>query len=122
MRENGAHLVSTSAKPAGAKADVNVDAMPDTIAVCCDGKRVSTRPVWHTELDNVFDRHPPLEILFEEVADQPLRAVSALPPDDIETKQSRHDNRRDEDDPGAAHYWPPPAFVSLYRRSPREDL
>jgi hypothetical protein len=44
--------------PAGAKADVNLDAMPDTIAVpkvslrlrCsrCDGKRVSTRPAWHT--------------------------------------------------------------------------
>jgi hypothetical protein len=55
-------------------------------------------------LANVFDRHPPLEVLFEEVADQPLRAVSATPSDNIETKQSRRDDRRDEDDPCAAHY------------------
>ena len=42
-------------------------------------------------LANVFDRHPPLEVLFEKVADQPLRAVSATPSDNIETKQSRRD-------------------------------
>jgi hypothetical protein len=51
---NGADLVSAVCEACRAKADVNVDAMPDTIAVpkvspwlrCsrCDGKRVSTRP------------------------------------------------------------------------------
>jgi hypothetical protein len=57
-----------SAKPAGAKADVNVDAMPDTIAVpkvspwrrCsrCDGKRVSTRPHGPRPTSGVPDYRP----------------------------------------------------------------
>jgi len=50
----------------------------------------------------VFDRYPFVEVLFEEVADQPLRAASASSPDNLETKQN-HDNRRGEDNHCAAH-------------------
>ena len=53
-------------------------------------------------LANVFDRYPFVEVLFEEVADQPLRAASASSPDNLETKQN-HDNRRGEDNHCAAH-------------------
>ena len=66
MRENGAHLVSAVCEACRGQADVNVDAMPDTIAVpkvspwlrCsrCDGKRVSTRP--HGPTSGVPDYRP----------------------------------------------------------------
>ena len=46
------------AKPARREADVNVDALPETVTVpkagqrlrcsSCGGKTISTRPAWHT--------------------------------------------------------------------------
>jgi hypothetical protein len=58
MRRNGVHDVMTTCEICGHKADVNVDALPETIVVpetgrrlrCsqCGGKRIDTRPAWHT--------------------------------------------------------------------------
>jgi hypothetical protein len=58
MRENGVHAVIAACEACGHKADVNVDALPETTFVpeagrrlrCsqCDGKRINTRPAWHT--------------------------------------------------------------------------
>ena len=68
MRETAPTSSAPSAKPAGAKADLNVDAMPDIIAVpkvspwrrCsrCDGKRVSTRPHGPRPTSGVPDYRP----------------------------------------------------------------
>jgi hypothetical protein len=61
MRENGVHAVIASCEACGHSADVNVDALPETVAVpkagqrlrCsrCNGKTISTRPAWHTARD-----------------------------------------------------------------------
>lgn len=61
MRQNGVRAVSATCEACGHKADVVVDALPETITVpkagqrlrCsrCGGKRVSTRPAWHTARD-----------------------------------------------------------------------
>ncbi|MGO4871779.1 MAG: hypothetical protein ACLPGW_14415 [Roseiarcus sp.] len=58
MRENGVRAVTATCEDCGHKADVVVDQFPDTVAVpearrrlrCsqCDGKRINTRPAWHT--------------------------------------------------------------------------
>jgi hypothetical protein len=58
MRKNGVRAVIASCQACGHNADVNVDALPETIAVpdvgrclrCshCEGKRIDTRPAWHT--------------------------------------------------------------------------
>ena len=58
MRQNGVRMVSASCANCGHKADVNVDTLPETVTVpeagqrlrciSCGGKRVWTRPAWHT--------------------------------------------------------------------------
>ena len=58
MRENGVHAVIATCQACGHKADVNVDALPASTGVphvgqrlrCsqCGGKRIETRPAWHT--------------------------------------------------------------------------
>jgi hypothetical protein len=58
MRENGVRFVIAICEDCKREADVNVDALPETIAVpdvgrhlrCsgCGGKRIITRPAWHT--------------------------------------------------------------------------
>ena len=57
MRSNGVRMVTATCEACGHAADV-IDALPETIAVpetarrlrCsrCGGKRVLTRPAWHT--------------------------------------------------------------------------
>jgi hypothetical protein len=56
-RRNGVHAVIATCQTCGHKADVNVDALAETIVVpetgqrlrCsqCGGKRIDTRPAWH---------------------------------------------------------------------------
>ena len=58
MRENGVRAVTATCEACGREADVNVDTLPETVTVpkagqrlrcsSCGGKRVSTRPAWHT--------------------------------------------------------------------------
>jgi DNA-directed RNA polymerase subunit RPC12/RpoP len=58
MRANGVYSVTASCEACGHKADVNVDAVPETTFVpeagrrlrCrrCGGKQINTRPAWHT--------------------------------------------------------------------------
>ena len=58
MRQNGVRMVTATCAKNGRSADVNVDALPETMTVpeagarlrCsqCGGKRVWTRPAWHT--------------------------------------------------------------------------
>jgi hypothetical protein len=58
MRQNSVRSVIATCQICGHKADVNVDALPETIIVpeigrrlrCsqCGGKRIDTRPAWHT--------------------------------------------------------------------------
>ena len=58
MRANGVHAVTATCEACGHKADVNVDALPESVTVpgagnrlrCsqCGGKTISTRPAWHT--------------------------------------------------------------------------
>jgi rRNA maturation protein Nop10 len=59
MRQNGVRTVIASCANCGRSADVNVDPLPESLAVpetgrrlrCshCGGKTVSTQPAWHTE-------------------------------------------------------------------------
>ena len=58
MRSNGVRAVIATCGACGHKADVSVDALPESLSVpkaaqrlrCsgCGGKRISTRPAWHT--------------------------------------------------------------------------
>ena len=58
MRANGVRMVIAQRESCGPSADVNVDALPETVEVpktgqiprCsgCGGKRIATRPAWHT--------------------------------------------------------------------------
>jgi DNA-directed RNA polymerase subunit RPC12/RpoP len=58
MRKNGVRAVIANCQACGHKADVNVDALRETIFVpetgrrlrCsqCGGKRIDTRPAWRT--------------------------------------------------------------------------
>jgi transcription elongation factor Elf1 len=58
MRDNGARSVTAKCEACGHEADVNVDALPESVNVpeagrylrCsrCNAKQVSTRPAWHT--------------------------------------------------------------------------
>ena len=58
MRQNGVRMVIAQCESCGPSADVNVDALPETVEVpktgqrlrCsgCGGKRIATRPAWHT--------------------------------------------------------------------------
>jgi hypothetical protein len=60
MRKNGVRAVIAACQVCGHKADVNVDVLPETIVVpetgrrlrCsqCGGKRIDTRPAWHTNV------------------------------------------------------------------------
>lgn len=61
MRQNGVRAIAATCEACGHKADVNVDALGETIAVpkvgqrlrCsqCGGKQINTRPAWHTSRD-----------------------------------------------------------------------
>jgi hypothetical protein len=70
MRQNGVRAVTATCEACGRSADVNVDALPETLHVphvgrrlrCsqCGGKRVWTRPAWHTARRiGVPDHRPP---------------------------------------------------------------
>jgi hypothetical protein len=58
MRSNGVRAVSATCQACGHQADVNVDALPETLTVpeagkrfrcgSCGGKTISTRAAWHT--------------------------------------------------------------------------
>ena len=58
MRLNGVRAVTATCEACGRQADVNVDALPETLTVpeagqrlrCsqCGAKTISTRPAWHT--------------------------------------------------------------------------
>ena len=58
MRANGVRAVAATCGACGRSADVNVDALPETVTVpkvglslqCsqCGGKTINTRPAWHT--------------------------------------------------------------------------
>jgi hypothetical protein len=58
MRANGVRAVTATCQACGREADVNVDALPETVTVpkagqrlrcsSCGGKTISTRPAWHT--------------------------------------------------------------------------
>jgi hypothetical protein len=58
MRANGVRMVIAQCETCGHKADLNVDALPETVKVpkagqrlrCsrCGGKKINTRPAWHT--------------------------------------------------------------------------
>jgi DNA-directed RNA polymerase subunit RPC12/RpoP len=58
MRANGVYSVIATCEACGHKADLNVDALPETTFVpeagrrlrctACGGKRIDTRPAWHT--------------------------------------------------------------------------
>ena len=58
MRQNGVRAVSATCEACGHKADVNVDALPESVHVpkagqrlrCsqCGGRTISTRPAWRT--------------------------------------------------------------------------
>ena len=58
MRQNGVRAVIATCEACNHTADVNVDALPETVTVpdvgrrlrCnqCNGKAISTRPAWHT--------------------------------------------------------------------------
>ena len=57
MRKNGVRAVTATCEARGREADVNVDALPETVTVpkagqrlrcsSCGGKTISTRPAWH---------------------------------------------------------------------------
>jgi DNA-directed RNA polymerase subunit RPC12/RpoP len=61
MRANGVRAVIVTCEACGHKADVNVDAMPESTFVpeagrrlrCsqCGAKQINTRPAWHTARD-----------------------------------------------------------------------
>jgi hypothetical protein len=63
MRQNGVRSVAATCEACGHKGDVNVDALPETVTVpragqhlrctACGGKRVLTRPAWHTAARNL---------------------------------------------------------------------
>jgi hypothetical protein len=58
MRANGVRAVIAKCEACGRAADVNVDALPETTFVpeagrrlrctACGGKKIDTRPAWHT--------------------------------------------------------------------------
>jgi DNA-directed RNA polymerase subunit RPC12/RpoP len=58
MRANGVRMVTASCANCGRQADINVDALPETLTVpkasqrlrcsACGGKQIWTRPAWHT--------------------------------------------------------------------------
>jgi hypothetical protein len=70
MRANGVRAVTATCEACGHKADVNVDALPETVTVpkagqrlrcsSCGAKTISTRPAWHTARHaGVPDFRPP---------------------------------------------------------------
>ena len=58
MRLNGVRMVTASCEACGRSADVNVDALPETLTVpeagqrlrcsACGARTISTLPAWHT--------------------------------------------------------------------------
>ena len=70
MRANGVRAVTATCEACGREADVNVDALPETVTVpkagqrlrcsACGGKAILTRPAWHTaRRAGVPDFRPP---------------------------------------------------------------
>ena len=70
LRENGVRAVTARCEACGREADVNVDALPETVTVpkagqrlrcgSCGGKTISTRQAWHTARpQGVPDFRPP---------------------------------------------------------------
>jgi DNA-directed RNA polymerase subunit RPC12/RpoP len=94
MRANGVRVVIAACEACGHKADVNVDALPETTFVpevgrrlrcsACGGKRINTRPAWHTSREAWAESGPPLkEPLTSENPDFPnigISWVSRQPP------------------------------------------
>jgi hypothetical protein len=69
MRANGVRAVTATCEACGRSADVNVDALPESVHVpeaglrlrcsACGGKTISTRPAWHmTRRQGVPDFRP----------------------------------------------------------------
>jgi hypothetical protein len=69
MRANGVSFVTATCELCGHAADVGVDALAETITVpdvglhlrCgqCGGKRIRTRPAWHTVPNRANPPRPP---------------------------------------------------------------
>jgi hypothetical protein len=61
MRQNGVRMIWATCEACGHHADVNVDALAETLVVPkvgerlrgsrCGGKQINTRPAWHTGRD-----------------------------------------------------------------------
>ena len=61
MRQNGVHGVTAQCEACNHSADINVDALPESVFVpqvgrrlrcsACNGKQINTRPAWHTARD-----------------------------------------------------------------------
>jgi hypothetical protein len=68
MRANGARAVTATCEACRREADVNVDALPETVHVpqvakrlrcsACGGKAINTRPAWHTGPQKGFRPRP----------------------------------------------------------------
>jgi hypothetical protein len=68
MRENGVRVVTATCDACNHSADVNVDALPETLYVpqvgrrfrcsSCGGKAINTRPAWHLGPQNGFRPRP----------------------------------------------------------------
>lgn len=84
MRENGARAVRATCSDCQHEADVNVDALPAEVAVpeagkqlkcsACGGKRITTRPAWHTRAPRLPAWHALAHEAAEEAKEQ--RAIS----------------------------------------------
>jgi DNA-directed RNA polymerase subunit RPC12/RpoP len=71
MRQNGVRVVIAACEACGHKADVNVDALLETAFVieagrrlrcsACGGKKIDTRPAWHTARDSWGRERPTSE-------------------------------------------------------------
>ena len=68
MRQNGVRAVTATCEACNHSADVNVDALAETVFVphvgkrlrCsrCNGKQIATRPAWHTGPQQGFRDRP----------------------------------------------------------------
>jgi hypothetical protein len=76
MRANGVRAVTATCEACKREADVNVDALPESLHVpeaglrlrcsACGGKTISTRPAWHTARRAGVPDFPPPERAHEE--------------------------------------------------------
>jgi hypothetical protein len=68
MRANGVRAVTATCETCNRSADVNVDALPETVHVpdvgqrlrcsACNNKAINTRPAWHTGPSQGFRPRP----------------------------------------------------------------